>query len=87
MRDEYGIEPPPATHVHDELTVERARETTGDRVLRFSEVGAIDVEPVRPNVGTAFGVDQLHVDPDPGAGPAHAAFEDIANPKLATKRR
>jgi hypothetical protein len=34
--------------------------------------------PIRPNRRAAFGIDQRN------ASPPHAAFDDIANPELAT---
>jgi hypothetical protein len=39
--------------------------------------------PLLAIVGTGLGIDQLHIDLNLFAQPAHAAFEDIAYPKLA----
>ena len=62
--------------------IERPRETTGDRVLRFRKVSAIGVEAIGPDVSPAFRIDHLHVDPNPLTHPLHTAFENVANPEL-----
>ena len=43
--------------------MQRPREAAGDLVLRFRKVGAVGVEPVCPEMGAVFRVDQLRVDP------------------------
>ena len=50
----------------------------------FRKVGPIGVEPIGPEMGAAFGVDELRVHPNLLASAPHAAFEDIANAELAT---
>lgn len=62
--------------------IERPRETTGDRVLRFRKASAIGVEAIGPDVSSAFRIDQLHVDPNLLTHPPHTAFENVANPEL-----
>jgi len=72
-----------SARILDELQVESSGEAAGDFALRVREVSAVGFEPIGPQVGAVFGVDQLHVDSDLVAGPPHAAFEDIADAELA----
>ena len=65
-----------------ELEIERPRKTASDLALSFRQIPAIGVEPVRPNMRAAFGIDQLHVDQNLIATSTHAAFHDIANPQI-----
>src|SRR6516225_11588098 len=66
----------------DELKVERAGEPPGDLALRLREVAPIGLEPIRPKMRAAFGIDQLHVDLYLVAETPHAAFQDITDPKV-----
>jgi len=69
----------PTTGVPDEFNVEYARETASDFALRFRDVRAIGFEPVGPDMGTTFGVDELRVYADLVTRSPHATFEDIAH--------
>ena len=73
-----GIEPfflfEPLSGRSDEVRVERASEPPGDLALRLREVAKIGLEPIRPQMRAAFGVDQLHIDLDLAAKAPHAAF-------------
>src|SRR5262249_36880972 len=62
-----------------EFDVERPPETSSDLALRLDQVCAMIVEPVSPEMGAGFGIDELNVDLNLIAVPSHAAFDDIAN--------
>ena len=62
---------------------ERVREPRDDFVLHVEEIGHRLVEPLRPEMVAALGVDELDIDAHPGAGALNAALEDIANVQLA----
>jgi hypothetical protein len=63
--------------------VECPRESSGNLVLGFREARGIGLETVRPKVRAAFGVDQLRVYANLIARSLYAAFDDIADDKLA----
>src|SRR5262249_31763354 len=69
----------PAARGFYEFSFERPGETAGDLAVGPREIRAINVKPVRPNVCTGFGIDQLHIHLDLVARPPHASFEDIAH--------
>ena len=73
----------PAAQILDEFEIESPGETAGNLVLRCRKVGAIGVEPVRPQLHAAFGIDQLHVHAYLVSSASHAAIEQIADAELA----
>ena len=57
-------------------------------ILQYKDIenagdAEIAVVGFRPQVFVGNGIDQLHVDPDPVAGPLHAAFEHGRNTEFA----
>ena len=66
-----------------ELCAERVGEPRDDFVLHVEEVGDGLVEPFRPEMIAALGVDELDIDAHPAAGALNAALEHIADVQLA----
>ena len=62
---------------------QRADDAARDLVLNGENVVERPIEPLRPQVAPAGGVDQLRRHPDPLAGLANAAFKHVADAKLA----
>ena len=67
----------------EELRAERIGEPRDDLVLHVEEVGNGLVEPFRPEMGAARGVDELDVDAHSAACALNAALENIADVQLA----
>ena len=65
------------------LCVERVPKARDDFVLHVKDVSQGLVEPSRPKMIAAFGVDELDVDTHPIAATLSASFENIANIQLA----
>ena len=68
------------------MGVERARQTRDDFVLHVEEIGERLVEPLGPEMIAGLGVDELHVDAHAVPAALDAAFEDVADVKLAPDR-
>ena len=49
--------------------------------MGLREVAPIGLEPIRPKMRAAVGIDQLHIDLYLIAEAPHAAFQDITDPK------
>src|SRR6516225_4607569 len=63
--------------------MERAGEAACDLALCIGEIEEVSLEPVRPDMRSRFGIDQLHVYPYLLAGPPNAPFQHVADAKLA----
>src|SRR6516165_2131985 len=64
--------------------LDRGDDTRGDVVLHREDVSQIPVVTLGPEMDPGSCIDKLAADAHPLPGPAHAAFEDIADTKLAT---
>ena len=58
-------------------------DAAGDFVLHGEDVAELPVVPFGPVMAAGHRVDELRADAQPLAGPAHAAFEHVADAKLA----
>ena len=67
----------------DELRAERVRKARNDLVLHVEEVGHGLIEPFRPEMMAALGVDELDADAHPITRALNAALQHIANVQLA----
>ena len=63
--------------------LDRADDAAGDLILDCKDVAEFAVVLLGPMMSAGHRVDQLGADAQPLAGPAHAAFEHIANAELA----
>ena len=57
---------------------------SGNIVLHGKDIGQIAVVTLRPDMVAGIGVDEFCRDADPLAAPTHAAFQHVANTKLAS---
>ena len=62
-----------------ELDVDGPSKAAGDLVLRLSEVGAVRLEAVGPDMRGAFRIDELDIHLNLVTGSPHATFDDIAH--------
>jgi hypothetical protein len=67
----------------EELGTERIGEPRDDLVLHVEEVGDGLVEPFRPEMGAALGVNELDIDPHPATRALNTALEHVANVQFA----
>jgi hypothetical protein len=67
----------------DEVSVQRACQARDDFVLHVEEIGQGLVEPLRPKVSAAPGVDELHIDAHTVSAALDAALQDITGVQLA----
>jgi len=67
-----------------ELEINGARQPAGDLALRPYQAGGIGVEPICPQVRSAFGIAQLYIYPKQITGPPDTTFDDIADAELTT---
>jgi hypothetical protein len=65
-----------------ELGVQRARQMGDDLVLHLQQLSPGGVELFGPEVGAAFGINKLGVDPDLIAARLDRAFEHVANAQV-----
>src|SRR6516165_2338516 len=63
--------------------LDRGDDTRGDVVLHREDVGQISVVTLGPEMGTGGYIDELAADAHPLPDPPHAAFEDVADAKVA----
>ena len=65
--------------------LDNAGDTDRHFVLELEHICQRTVEAIRPEMGGGLGLDQLRGDAHPVAALAHRAFEDIADPELASE--
>src|SRR5260370_30746665 len=66
-----------------QLRCDRSDDACRDAVLKIKNVLKRAVEPVRPEMRTAGGVDELAVDTNALASLSHATFQDLADTQVA----
>src|SRR5262249_35992099 len=59
------------------------RDGLGNLVLQGEDVPHVAIVTLRPEVASAGPIDELRRDPDPVAGSADAAFDDVGDAELA----
>jgi hypothetical protein len=67
----------------DQLEVQRQRNAARNLVLDGEQITRATVEPLRPQMRAALGINQLRVDPDLVTRTSYAALQYIAHTKLA----
>ena len=67
-----------------DLRLNAADHAVGDLVLNREDVVERPIIALRPEVSARLRLDQLSGDPDAVAALPDAAFEDVANPQLAS---
>ena len=67
-----------------ELRVYRVRKARDDFVLHVEEVDQGLIEPFRPNMIAALGIDELDADAHPIAAALYAALQNVTDVQLAT---
>src|SRR5215471_595473 len=73
----------PSSFCSSQFNAEYVGEPAGDLVLQSEQIASVTVEPLRPEMRVARGIDQLRADADLAARPPDAAFEYIAHTELA----
>ena len=66
-----------------QLRDERPHDAVRHAILQLEQVVDPALEALGPQMRGSLRIDQLARDADPAAGPAHAAFEDVARPEVA----
>jgi hypothetical protein len=67
----------------NELGFQRIGEPRYDFVLHVEKVGDGLIEAFGPEVIATFGIDKLHVHPEPAPAALHGAFEHVTDVQLA----
>src|SRR5262245_55195537 len=66
----------------EDFRLDRAGNRMSNLILQVKQIGEVAIVPFRHYVMVGIGSDQLHRNPDPMAGLAHAALNDIAHPQF-----